>query len=86
MTDKISQSLQSAIRDVYAQNKDIRQQELEKIYGHYGKQPEPEQQAAPEVEVPTEPVVDGMEEPVDVDPDTVTGEVESESGEEPAAE
>ena len=85
MTDQISKSLQAAIRNVYAQAHDVRAAELEKQYGHYGKQPEPEQQAAPEVEVPTEPVVDGMEETVDVDPDTVTGE-QSESGEEPAPE
>lgn len=75
------QSAISAIRDVLMKNQDLKQQDLESRYGHYGKQPEP-------VEVPTEPVVDGMEEPVDVDPETVvaaSGE-ESESGEEPAAE
>ena len=79
---KKHQGLMSAVRDIMMKNQDLRAQDLEKQYGHYGKESEVEQQAAPEVEVPTEPVVDAERDTGAemVDPDTVTG-AESESGE-----
>lgn len=53
------QSALSAIRDVLMKNQDLKQQDLEAKYGHYGKQPEPEQAAEPEPDV-VEPEVDNV--------------------------
>jgi len=42
-------------REIMMKGHDVRQQELERQYGHYGQQPEPEP-----VEIPTEPVIDAL--------------------------